>query len=225
MALNRNSITEDDAVRHLNYKPPRVRTVVSSGEIVVKNYQRYVTALLLVLMTCRMLSSPPVRHTHDIREHHVEESAHALIHHDHNHHSHAEHHGEAHAHHHGHEHEHEHEQDQQPSSEDALVLHPAAIEHVHLNWLGFGLTIPVNEGDDDEHNNQLLTLDIMLMGRAEVPVGASDAEQLLLFELLSHLQSRCVIAPVEWRDPPTEHPPLARLCDVARRARTGVLKT
>lgn len=169
-------------------------------------FRRVLSVLFIVLVASGAISCPALRHTHSLADADGASSHH-------HHHSHA-----------GHEHHHHHHGDgHQHSTDDTPPLVPA-VEHRHVVWFGFVLTIPAQEGSS--HQPAPGTSEwSWLVGEMSPPetglvttVGDPLPRAVAAIALVSSLET----ATVRDRYEPSQAPPLP-YC--ALRERSGVLRS
>jgi hypothetical protein len=194
---------------------------VVRGASVMFVFRRIVVMLLIVVLASGALSSPVLRHTHAMSDH--SDPQHEAKPHSHGHphpHSHA----------HGHFHSHGHHDHDQPSdvshdhgerAKSEPTLTESAVEHVHLVWLGFEMTLPVSPSDSSDRSDTgdewIPLLGEMVQARVEAAVvGLPLAD--------GHVQHMALAAVTPPRVVPSASPDDSRLCDTARRERSGVLR-
>ena len=192
---------------------------VARGASVMFVFRRIVTMLLIAVLASGALSSPVLRHTHAMSDHsdpQREAKPHS--------------HGHPHLHSHAHGHSHSHGHYDQPSdvshdhgerAKSEPTLTESAVEHIHLVWLGFEMTLPVSPGDSSDRSD---TGDewVPLLGEM-VPIqveAAADGPHLAGGDVQE--MAFAVVTPP--RVVPSAPPDVSWLCDTARRDRSGVLK-
>jgi hypothetical protein len=161
------------------------------------------TMLLIANLASGALSGPAWRHSHAMSEHSPPDSKAA---------SHS--HGHAHRHVHSHEHSHHHDTDA------AQTLGEPAVEHLHVMWFGMPLTLPVSSDDSSDRPSSSGEW-VPLVSEMLPPQIVAAADVLGL-----DLCNVTVLAiPIETppRAEPFVPPRISRLCDTARRERSGVL--
>ena len=186
-------------------------------------FRRIVALLLIAVLASGAVSSPVLRHTHAMSDHsdpQRESKSHS--------HGHPPSHGHGHSHSHGH---HDHDQpngvghDHGVSHNEATKAKPAltesAVEHVHLVWLGFEMTLPVSPGDSSDRSDTgdewVPLLGEMVQARVEAAVVGPPLTD-------GHVQHMALAAVTPPRVVPSGPPDDSRLCDTARRERSGVLR-
>lgn len=102
-------------------------------------FRRALTLVLAVGLTGGTLLTPALRHSHAIREHSNSKVNAAS-------HSHVPSHGHSHAASHGHSHNHDHV-DHRHGEDASLPLSDPPVEHLHIFWFGFELTLLVSPED------------------------------------------------------------------------------
>ena len=184
-------------------------------------FRRIVAMLLIAVLASGALSSPVLRHTHAMSDHSQPQRE-------------AKPHSRGcphlHSHTHGHSHSHGHHDHGQPSdvnhnhgerAKSEPTLTEPAVEHVHLVWLGFEMTLPVSPTESSDRSDTgdewvpLLgeMVPIQVEAVADGPNLAGGDVQEIAF---------AVVTPP--RVVPFVPPDVSRLCDTARRERSGVLQ-
>ena len=116
-------------------------------------FRRIVAMLLIAVLASGAVSSPVLRHTHAMSEHSQPQREAKP-------HSHGHPHPHNHAH--GHSHSHGHHDHDQPSdvshdhgerAKSEPTLPESAVEHLHLVWLGFEMTLPVSPSDPSDRTD------------------------------------------------------------------------
>ena len=184
-------------------------------------FRRIVALLLIAVLASGALSSPVLRHTHAMSEHSQPQREAKP-------HSHGHPHPHNHAH--GHSHSHGHHDHDQPSdvshdhgerAKSEPTLTESEVEHVHLVWLGFYLTLPApssNSTDRSDTGNEWIPLlGEMVPIRVEAAVVGPPLAD-------GHVQHMALAAVTPPRVVPSAPPDASLLCDTARRERSGVLR-
>lgn len=177
---------------------PRVYQCCGLEALMMFASRRVLTVLLIAILASGASSTPALRHSHAMSEHADAEHSEAN-------------HSSAH-HHHGHAHRHD--------SEVEPTWGETAVEHVHVMWFGIGLTLPVSPDDSSPRSNSPGEW-VPLLGEMISPqvVVTSDVLDLDSFSF-GAVAFAVVTSP---RAEPFVPPKVSRLCDTARRERTGVL--
>jgi hypothetical protein len=192
---------------------------VVRGAWVMFALRRIVAMLLIAVLASGAVSSPVLRHTHAMSDHSQpqrEAKPHLY--------------GRPHSHAHGHSHSHGHHDHEQPSdvshdhgerAKSEPTLTESAVEHVHLVWLGFEMTLPVSPGDSSDRSDTgdewVPLLSEMVQARVE---AAADGPNLAGGDVQE--MAFAVVTPP--RVVPFAQPDISQLCDTARRDRSGVLR-
>ena len=188
-------------------------------------FRRIVAMLLIAVLASGALSSPVLRHTHAMSDH-SQPQCNAK--------SHSHGHPHPHSHAHGHSHSHGHHDHDQPndvghdhgvSHNEATKAKPTltepAVEHVHWVWLGFEMTLPVSPSDPSDRTDTgdewIPLLGEMVPARVEAAVVGPPLAD-------GHVQHMALAAVTPPRVVPSAPPDDSRLCDTARRERSGVLR-
>ncbi len=192
---------------------------VGRGASVMFVFRRIVAMLLIAVLASGALSSPVLRHTHAMSDH-AQPQRNAKTH------SHSHGHGQSHSHgHHDHDQPNDVGHDQGVSHNEATTAKPtlteSAVEHVHLVWLGFEMTLPVSPSDSsdssDTRNDWIPLLGEMVPAQVEAAaVGPPLAD--------GHIQHMALAAVTPQRVVLSAQPDDSQLCDTARRERSGVLR-
>lgn len=187
---------------------------VARGASVMFVFRRIVAVLLIAVLASGALSSPVLRHTHAMSDHSQPQRE-------------AKPHSHSHAH--GHSHSHGHHDHDQPAdvsrdhgerAKSEPTLTESAVEHIHLVWLGFEMTLPVSPGDSSDRSDTgdewVPLLSEMVQTQVET---AADGPHLAD----GHVQEMAFAVVTPPRVVPFTPPDVSRLCDTARRERSGVL--
>lgn len=192
---------------------------VARGASVMFVFRRIVAMLLIAVLASGALSSPVLRHTHAMSEH-SQPQRNAKTHS----HGHPRSHAHGHSHSHGH---HDHDQgsdvshDHGERAQSDPILTESAVEHLHLVWLGFEMTLPVSPGDSSDRSETgdewVPLLGEMVPAQAE---AAADGPNLTGGDV----QEMAFVVETPPRVVPSAPPDVSSLCDTARRERSGVLR-
>ena len=188
-------------------------------------FRRIVAMLLIAVLASGILSSPVLRHTHAMSDH-AQPKREAKPH------SHG--HPQSHSHVHGHSRSHERHDHDQPADAghnhdvsrndgvkaEATLAEPA-VEHIHLVWLGFEMTLPVSPGDSSDRSDTGDEWVPLLGEMVPIQVEAAAVGPPLADGHIQHMAIATVTPP---RVVPPAPPDVSRLCDTARRERSGVLQ-
>lgn len=176
---------------------PRVERWSDRGVSRMFAFRRVLTVLLIAILASGALSAPALRHTHAMSEHAESRNSAAE-------HSHSHHHGDAYRH----------------GSEAEPTFHEPAVEHLHVLWFGIGLTLPVSPDDSSDRPN---TVDewVPLLSEMLPPQVVATSDVLDLNSTAVGASAFAVTTPA--RAEPFVPPKISRLCDTARRERSGVL--
>jgi hypothetical protein len=186
---------------------------VARGALVMFVFRRIVAVLLIAVLASGALSSPVLRHTHAMSDHSQPQRE-------------AKPHPHSHAHGHSHSHGHHdqpsdvsHDRGEQTDAEP--VLTESAVEHLHLVWLGFEMTLPVSPGNSSDRTDTGDEWVPLLLGEM-VPAQVESAS-VGLHLADGHVQHMAFAAVTPPRVVPSAPPDVSSLCDTARRERSGVL--
>ncbi|MDB5342031.1 MAG: hypothetical protein JWP89_408 [Schlesneria sp.] len=182
---------------------------VARGALVMFVFRRVAAVLLIAVLASSTMSSPALRHIHAITDHRQpQREAKPLSH------------GHPHRHSHSHAHSHGHH-DHSERATSAPMQTVSTVEHIHLVWLGFDLTLPAlpaNSSDRSDTGDEWAPL-LGEMVQAQVEVVTDDPNlsggntQAMAFVILTlpHMV-------------PSAPPDVSQVCDTARRERSGVLR-
>ena len=167
-------------------------------------FRRVLIALLIVFLASGTLLTPGLRHRHALSEHsHQQDMA------------------PSHAHRHSHEHSHHH---RDVAHRHVAEVEPAfgdsPIDHMHVRWFGFGLTLPIAPGDSSDLADSVSEW-VSLLGESIPPQVVVGAEVLAFDSLDAGTVASAIVMPAceELSAPQT----ISLLCGIARRERSGVL--
>ncbi len=167
-------------------------------------FRRVLIALLIVFLASGTLLTPALRHRHALSEHsHQQDMA------------------PSHSHRHSHEHSHHHRDvAHRHVAEMEPTLSDPPIDHMHVWWFGFGLTLPVSPGDSSDRAD-FVSEWVSLLGESLPPQVVVAAEVLAFDSLNAGAMASAIVMPTreELFAPQT----ISLLCGTARRERTGVL--
>ena len=184
-------------------------------------FRRIVAMLLIAVLASGALSSPVLRHTHAMSDH--SDPQHEAK-------PHSRGHPHPHSHAHGHFHSHGHHDHDQPSdvshdhgerAKSEPTLTESAVEHVHLVWLGFEMTLPVSPSDSSDRSDTGEEW-VPLLGEM-IPIqieSTADGSNLAGGDVAE----RAFAAVTPPRAVASAPPDVSSLCDAARRGRSGVLR-
>lgn len=172
--------------------------------------KRMTTWLLAVLVLGGSISPPAYRHAHaggDIAHNHHSDSDQRHL--------------ESHSHHgHGHSHSHPHRH-----QTDDLSAAEAPTSHLHLTILGFELTLPTSEHEDDSPDSERDKMPVIVRVLDECVLAADGADRSLDHEATrSVIVSTAVISSADSHKHTRPTVPSVLLCDAARHERSGVLR-
>lgn len=167
-------------------------------------FRRVLTALLIVFLASGTLLTPALRHRHALSEHSPKQDKAA-----------------SHAHRHFHEHSHHHRDvAHRHVAEIEPAISDAPIDHMHVWWFGFGLTLPVSPGDSSNRADSVSEW-VSLLGESIPPQVVVGAEVPAFGSLDAGTVASAIVMPAceEFFAPQT----ISLLCGIARRERSGVL--
>ncbi|MCX7423841.1 MAG: hypothetical protein NT013_30475 [Planctomycetia bacterium] len=160
-------------------------------------FRRILTVLVIAVLASGALSSPVLRHSHAMSEH--ADTRHPAVSHSHGH-SHAHYHrGRA----------HRHGSEAEP-----------AVEHLHVVWIGIGLTLPASS--DDSSDCPTLVGEWVPLLSEMIPPQAVAASDVLDLDSWAFAASAIAVVTPACAEPFVP-PKISWLCDTARRERSGVL--
>lgn len=174
-------------------------------------FRRIVAMLLIAVLASSAMSSPVLRHTHAISDHRQPQREAKPF-------SHGHPHSHRHPHSHAYSHRH-HDHGERASSGPMQTESP--VEHIHLVWLGFDLTLPAypsNSSDRSDTGDEWAPL-LGEMVQAQVEAVTDDPN--LSGGNLQAMAFAIVTLP---RMVPSAPPDVSQMCDTARRERSGVLR-